>query len=47
MFGVDPQTIRRYIANQKLNAYRVGPRLIRVRRDEKFDALLTPIGGAA
>lgn len=41
--GVDPKTVRRYIAAGRLNAKRVGPRLIRVER-ESLLALGTPVG---
>jgi excisionase family DNA binding protein len=37
--GLSVETIRRYIASGRLHAYRVGPRLLRVRR-ESIDALL-------
>ena len=40
--GVCSKTIRRYIADGKLSAYRMGPRLIRVDVAE-VDALLSPI----
>lgn len=42
---VTDKTIRRRIADGKLRAYRVGPRLIRVDR-ESLLALATPLGGA-
>jgi excisionase family DNA binding protein len=45
-FGTDPKTIRRWIADGRLIAYRVGPRLIRVDRDSILK-LASPIGGAA
>jgi excisionase family DNA binding protein len=45
-FGADPKTIRRWIAQGRLTAYRVGPRLIRVDRDSILK-LCSPIGGAA
>jgi excisionase family DNA binding protein len=32
--GVDQKTIRRWIAQGRLSAHRVGPRLIRLDRDE-------------
>jgi excisionase family DNA binding protein len=32
-FGVDTKTVRRWIAQGRLIAYRVGPRLIRIDRD--------------
>lgn len=42
---VDVSTVRRWIANGKLQAYRVGnSRTIRVER-ASVDALLTPVGG--
>jgi excisionase family DNA binding protein len=41
--GVDPKTVRRYIAQGRLNALRVGPKLIRVER-ESLLALAKPIG---
>jgi excisionase family DNA binding protein len=44
--GVDPKTVRRYIAQGYLTAYRVGPKLIRVDRASIL-ALGSPIGGAA
>ncbi|WP_330474648.1 excisionase family DNA-binding protein [Terrabacter sp. C0L_2] len=40
--AVDTRTVRRWIAAGRLNAYRTGPRLIRVDIDE-VDALLTPV----
>jgi excisionase family DNA binding protein len=36
---VSADTVRRYVASGRLSAYRLGPRLIRVRR-ESIDALL-------
>jgi excisionase family DNA binding protein len=45
-FGVDVKTIRRWIAQGRLTAYRVGPRLIRIDR-ESIMKLASPIGGAA
>lgn len=45
-FSVDAKTIRRWIAQGRLTAYRVGPRLIRVDR-ESILKLASPIGGAA
>jgi excisionase family DNA binding protein len=44
--GADPKTIRRWIADGRLTAYRVGPRLIRIDR-ESILKLASPIGGAA
>jgi excisionase family DNA binding protein len=40
--GVDPLTIRRWIAHGKINAYRVGPKLVRLDLDE-VDQLAKPI----
>ena len=45
-FGVDVKTIRRWVAQGRLTAYRVGPRLIRVDR-ESILKLASPIGGLA
>jgi excisionase family DNA binding protein len=45
-FGVDVKTVRRWIAQGWLVAYRVGPRLIRVDRASILK-LASPIGGAA
>lgn len=42
--GVNPRTIRRYIASGRLTGYRVGPRLIKIDLDE-LESLLTPIRG--
>ncbi|AZV00833.1 excisionase family DNA-binding protein [Mycobacterium phage Malec] len=41
--GVHPNTVRNYIAEGKLKAVRLGPRLIRVERDS-VEALMKPIG---
>lgn len=43
---VSYRTIRRYVANGRLNAVRVGPRILKV-RVEDVDNLLRPVGGAA
>ncbi|MEV8029614.1 helix-turn-helix domain-containing protein [Cellulosimicrobium funkei] len=43
---VQPLTIRRYIARGTLPAYRIGPKLVRVRVSD-LDRLVTPIGEAA
>lgn len=45
-FGVDDKTIRRWIAQGRLTAYRVGPRLIRIDR-ESILKLASPIGAHA
>jgi excisionase family DNA binding protein len=44
--GVDQKTIRRWIAQGRLMAQRVGPRLIRLDREEVL-SLGRRIGGAA
>jgi excisionase family DNA binding protein len=44
--NIDPKTVRRYIAQGRLTACRIGPRLIRVDRQSVLD-LARPIGGAA
>lgn len=44
-FGVDEKTIRRWISQRRLTAYRIGPRLIRVDR-ESILKLASPIGAA-
>ncbi|OZE26167.1 hypothetical protein CH262_08315 [Rhodococcus sp. 05-2255-1e] len=41
--GVDPRTIRTYIADGRLPAWRMGPRLVKVDESD-LDNLLTPIG---
>jgi len=41
--GVCPKTVRRWIAEGRLKAVRLGPRLIRVDRDSIM-ALMKPIG---
>lgn len=41
--GVSTKTVRRYIADGKLKAVRLGPRLIRVERSS-VEALMRPIG---
>src|ERR1700753_4035250 len=43
--GVDQKTIRRWIAQGRLMAQRIGPRLIRLDRDEVL-SLVRRIGGA-
>jgi len=44
--GVSEKTVRRYIAQGRLKAHRVGPRLIRIDR-ESLLKLAQPIGGVA
>jgi excisionase family DNA binding protein len=44
--GVNYRTIRRWIAAGRLNAYRVGPRLIKIDVAE-LDKIMQPVGGAA
>jgi excisionase family DNA binding protein len=41
--GVDPKTVRRWIAQGRIKAHRVGPRLIRIER-ESLIAMATPVG---
>ncbi|WP_407689363.1 DNA-binding protein [Mycobacterium sp. HUMS_1102779] len=41
------RTIRRYIAQGRIQGYRVGPRLIKVDLNELENALLQPVGGGA
>jgi excisionase family DNA binding protein len=43
--GVTDRTIRQMIADQRLRAYRLGPRVIRLRLDE-VEAALQPVIGA-
>lgn len=45
-FGITTRTVHMWIAKGRLRAYRVGPKLIRFRRDE-IDALLQPFGDGA
>jgi excisionase family DNA binding protein len=42
LLGVDAQTIRKFIADGRLPAYRVGDRLIRLNRAD-VEAMLVPI----
>ncbi|KUI00954.1 hypothetical protein AU189_11490 [Mycolicibacterium acapulense] len=44
--GLHRCTIRRYIAEGRLTAYRVGPKLIKINVDD-LEALARPVGGAA
>jgi len=43
---VSYRTIRRYIASGRLNAVRVGPRVLKVAADD-VEKLLHPVGGGA
>lgn len=45
MLDTSTRTVRRYIAEGRLPGYRLGPRQIRVKRDDVM-ALLTPIPSA-
>jgi excisionase family DNA binding protein len=45
-YGLSERTIRRYIAEGRIKAYRIGKRCIRIERDS-LRALQTPVGGAA
>lgn len=42
--NVNPRTLRRYIASGRLNAYRVGPRLLKIDLNE-LEAIFEPVGG--
>ena len=44
--GVTTRTVRQMIADGRLTGYRLGARVVRLRRDE-IDAALQPFGGAA
>lgn len=44
--GLSYRTIRRYIADGRLNAVRVGPRSLKVAADD-VDKLMQPVGGGA
>jgi excisionase family DNA binding protein len=46
ILGVTDRTIRNMIADQRLRAYRLGPRVIRLRLDE-VEAALQPVVGVA
>lgn len=46
-YGVDPRTVRRWIAAGRISAVRVGPRLIRLDPDDVADKLFGPVGGGA
>lgn len=43
---VDPRSIRRWVASGRLNALRVGPRLIKIDVAE-LDKVMQPVGGGA
>lgn len=45
LFNVEVRTIRRWISDGRLTAYRVGPALVRLDADE-LDALARPIPAA-
>ncbi|MGV0991097.1 MAG: excisionase family DNA-binding protein [Mycobacterium sp.] len=38
--GVSPRTVRRYISDGRIIAYRVGPRLLRIDADQAREQLL-------
>ncbi|WP_183467516.1 helix-turn-helix domain-containing protein [Mycolicibacterium iranicum] len=44
--GVTTRTVQQMIADGRLPAYRLGPRVVRLRRDD-VDAALKPYGGAS
>lgn len=43
--GIDPKTVRRAIARGELRAYRLGPRIIRIRAED-FEAWCRPLDEA-
>jgi len=43
--GVTTRTVQQMIADGRLRAYRLGPRIVRLRRGD-IDAALQPYGGA-
>jgi excisionase family DNA binding protein len=43
--GVTTRTVQQMLADGRLRGYRLGPRVVRLRRDD-IDAALTPYGGA-
>lgn len=48
LYGVSRRTIRRYVSEGRLRAYRLGPRLLRLDADEVNKQLFSrPIGGGA
>lgn len=44
LIGAHPNTIRNLVASGKLPAYRIGPRLVRIRRSDLL-SILTPYRG--
>ena len=46
MLGVTDRTVRNMIADSRLKAYSLGPRMIRLRLDE-VESALVPIGARA
>lgn len=46
LLDCSPRTVRRFIASGRLPGFRVGPRLLRVRRSD-LESLLQPIPSAA
>lgn len=46
-FGLSERTVRRYLAEGRLSAVRVGPRLIRLDAEQVERELLGRVGGAA
>jgi len=45
LLGVSPRTVRRYIAEGRIRGIRVGPKMLRVDRDE-LDKLIQPAGAS-
>lgn len=46
-YGVDIRTIRRWVSDGRLTAYRIGPRVLRFDPAEVDAALLKPVPSAA
>ncbi len=44
--GLTDRTVRQMVSDGRLTAYRLGPRVVRLRREE-IDAAMQPFGGAA
>jgi excisionase family DNA binding protein len=42
--GVTTRTVRQMVADQRLRAYKLGDRVVRLRLDE-IDAAMQPVGG--
>jgi excisionase family DNA binding protein len=42
-YDVNPRTVRRWVAENRITGYRIGPRLIKVDPAE-LDRIITPLG---